>query len=153
MLILASMHQKRKQLWFWRSNKNSSRTWNCRINAIRIHEFSKEIYEWNLFQYIKAKSYLPLRWTNPDFRAEFLGCIPIPIFSSSPGVCPGSSNPVKQPFNPKIGMPIVFNRSNSCLFVCLFVCTLNSWNAIDGVAELPDTQTALQTDVRGTYCS
>ena len=62
------------------------------------------------------------RSTNPNFFIEH--------------ICSGSSNPVHQPFNPKIGicgvyfldifffLPTVW--SNSHLFVCLFVCSLNS---------------------------
>ena len=36
------------------------------------------------------------------------------------------------------------------LYACL--CVHGTAETLDGVAELPDTQTALQTDVKETYC-
>ena len=38
---------------------------------------------------------------------------------------------------------------HSCLYGCL--CVYETANTIDGIAELPDTQTSLQTDVDETY--
>ena len=44
--------------------------------------------------------------------------------------------------------------SISLLYVCLYVCLCVHETAepLDGVHELPDTQTAQQTDVNETYC-
>ena len=38
---------------------------------------------------------------------------------------------------------------HSCLYGCL--CVHETADPLDGVAELPDTQTSLQTDVNATY--
>ena len=58
---------------------------------------------------------------------------------------------------PRFACPITsfipWGRGISLLHVCLYVCSCFHGTAepLDGVAELPDTQTSQQTDVNGSY--
>ena len=54
-----------------------------------------------------------------------------------------------------MAITFVINCLNILILVCLYhsLCVYGTAETLDGVAELPDTQTAQQTDVKETYCS